>query len=422
MAEAYLAQAAGTEHPDALALSGIGDAEFAVGFAEAGLGHPDRAQAAFQRAQAIFRAMGHHFLLALSLDRQLNEVLLPYYPTDLVGRRALFSEATAAWERVGEAGAASNAHPRELEFLMLEGAWAEVERRGHAALTNLHPLRQMEAVTGLAVLARWRGEAAEAWGHISMALPRGPATAPGTHMFEYATAGVRLAADLALDAGDLTVAATWLAAHDAWLTWNGAVSGRADGRRLWARYHQVTGDLHLAREHGTLAVALATEPRQPLTLLAAHRLLGELATETGRWEEADEHLQESLALADACAAPFERAMTLVILAELRTAEDNHTEAIRLLAEVRAIGQPLKAAPLLARADALEAQLAARPAPVEVGPGLSAREVEVLRLVAAGRSNSEIAEALFISPRTVTTHLTHIFDKLDVDGRKWPRSQ
>ena len=184
----------------------------------------------------------------------------------------------------------------------------------------------------------------------------------------------------------------------------------------------MTGDLHLAREHGTLAVALATEPRQPLTLLAAHRLLGELATETGRWEEADEHLQESLALADACAAPFERAMTLVILAELRTAEDNHTEAIRLLAEVRAIGQPLKAAPLLARADALEAQLAGRPAPVEVGPGLSAREVEVLRLVAAGRSNSEIAEALFISPRTVTTHLTHIFDKLDVDGRKWPRSQ
>ncbi len=75
-----------------------------------------------------------------------------------------------------------------------------------------------------------------------------------------------------------------------------------------------------------------------------------------------------------------------------------------------------AAPLLARADALAARLAARPAPADAGPRLSAREAEVLRLVAAGRSNPEIAEALFVSPRTVTTHLTHIFAKLGVEGR------
>jgi DNA-binding CsgD family transcriptional regulator len=41
---------------------------------------------------------------------------------------------------------------------------------------------------------------------------------------------------------------------------------------------------------------------------------------------------------------------------------------------------------------------------------------VLRLVAAGRSNPEIAHVLFVSPRTVTTHLTHIFAKLGVEGR------
>ncbi len=416
MAEAYLAQAVGTNHLDALDLSGIGDAEFAVGYCEAGLGRPELAQAAFRRAQAIYRAIDHRFLLAISLDRQLTEVLLPYCTTDLVARRALFAEVTAAWERLGEAGATPDAGVLELDFLVVEGAWAEAERQAHAALTTVHPLRRMAAETGLATLARWRGERAEAWANITSALPRGWATAPGSHTFWQATGVQRLAADLALDTGDLSVAATWLKAHDTWLVWSGAVRERAEGEVLWARYHQVAGDLDRAQEHATLALAMAAEPRQPLVLLATHRLCGEIATETGRWEEAQSHLRESLALAEACAAPFERALTLVALAELGAAEDNRAEAMRLLTEARAIGQPLGAAPLLARIDALLAQLAARPALPPTGPQLSTREVEVLRLVAAGRSNPEIAEALFISPRTVTTHLTHIFDKLDVEGR------
>jgi predicted ATPase/DNA-binding CsgD family transcriptional regulator len=48
--------------------------------------------------------------------------------------------------------------------------------------------------------------------------------------------------------------------------------------------------------------------------------------------------------------------------------------------------------------------------------LTRREREVLRLVVAGRSNPEIAAALFLSRRTVTTHLTHIFAKLGVASR------
>jgi DNA-binding CsgD family transcriptional regulator len=151
-------------------------------------------------------------------------------------------------------------------------------------------------------------------------------------------------------------------------------------------------------------------------LLAAHRFLGEIATDAARWDEADSHLVESLALAEACAVPFERALTLLALAELRAAEDRRTEATRLLEGVRAIGQPLGAAPLLARVDALLAALTSRPVPVDDSSPLSTREAEVLRLVAAGRSNPEIAQDLFISPRTVTTHLTHIFAKLGVEGR------
>ena len=49
-------------------------------------------------------------------------------------------------------------------------------------------------------------------------------------------------------------------------------------------------------------------------------------------------------------------------------------------------------------------------------GLTARERDVLRLVAQGRSNKQIAVALTISERTVNTHLVHIFAKLDVSSR------
>lgn len=49
-------------------------------------------------------------------------------------------------------------------------------------------------------------------------------------------------------------------------------------------------------------------------------------------------------------------------------------------------------------------------------GLSAREVEVLQLVARGLSNQEIADQLFLSPRTVHHHVSHIFNKMNVSSR------
>ncbi|MBA2753996.1 MAG: tetratricopeptide repeat protein [Chloroflexia bacterium] len=49
-------------------------------------------------------------------------------------------------------------------------------------------------------------------------------------------------------------------------------------------------------------------------------------------------------------------------------------------------------------------------------GLTAREVEILRLLAAGLGNAEIGERLFISPSTVARHVANIFTKLDVDSR------
>ena len=49
-------------------------------------------------------------------------------------------------------------------------------------------------------------------------------------------------------------------------------------------------------------------------------------------------------------------------------------------------------------------------------GLTPRELEVLRLVAVGRSNQQIADTLFISKKTVSVHVSHILAKLGVSTR------
>jgi DNA-binding NarL/FixJ family response regulator len=80
--------------------------------------------------------------------------------------------------------------------------------------------------------------------------------------------------------------------------------------------------------------------------------------------------------------------------------------------------PVSAASAAAAAAAAVEPAGATPAAADPAKilGLSAREWEVLELVAAGRSNAEIAETLFISPKTASVHVTHILDKLGVSNR------
>jgi DNA-binding NarL/FixJ family response regulator len=148
-------------------------------------------------------------------------------------------------------------------------------------------------------------------------------------------------------------------------------------------------------------------------LIAAYRFLGQLSIQEGNLADAETHLSRSLTLTRACQIPYEEALTLLITAELRIATGNSTEALALLERVRQICEPMGAKLALDAATALEARLAG---PTCYPAGLTPREVEVLRLIAAGRSNREMAADLFLSVRTVERHITNIYGKVDARTR------
>ena len=153
---------------------------------------------------------------------------------------------------------------------------------------------------------------------------------------------------------------------------------------------------------------------------AAARYLGVLAATMERWEDAAQHFEDALAMnARMGARPW-------------LAHTQHQYAIMLLARHQP-GDRDKAMPLLqealttARALAMHAlekritiYIEPRPASVPAVPAgladLSQREVEVLRLLAAGKSNREIADALCISLNTVATHVRNILAKTGAANR------
>ena len=168
--------------------------------------------------------------------------------------------------------------------------------------------------------------------------------------------------------------------------------------------------------------------------------------ETGRLEGTSDAARW-LAAADAWAAvpmPYPAARARARAGEaILLARGPRDEAARQLRAGHAVALELGAAPLAAaiaaiagrarveleaaetEADAAATAAAEAAATEAAGPavrnpaeilGLSAREWEVLELVAAGRSNGEIAETLYISPKTASVHVTHILDKLGVSNR------
>jgi DNA-binding CsgD family transcriptional regulator len=414
--EQLVARNEASSHPERVAnASGY----FGLAHAYARLGRATDAERTFAKARANYRSVQHHYMHAICTFIELRWLRLAYHADRIVERQQVAQEAEELLRQAESAGYDSAPRFARAPLLLVEGCWNEARADALAVLARTEAITiwRDHAKPILALLARAQGDIALAWSLIHDVLPDGVQTIPGIGYFSTAVEMQRLAAALAIDANDLPTTRVWMEAHDRWLAWSGSILGLAEGQLLWAAYHRAAGDMSQAMHHAQQALAHASDPRQPLAQLATHRTLGELETQTGDYDEAATHLGRALALAEACAAPYERALTLLALAALHGTNGESGDASRALDEARAICTRLGAKPALARADALDARLFAAASPQALHPNsLTAREVDVLRLIAAGSSNREIAATLSISTRTVNRHVENLYQKIGAHGR------
>jgi len=386
-----------------------GTAYFAIGLAHGGLGRPSEARAAFDQARTYFRQTEAYHMVGATYDWELDLVLQVYYPDRVEERRRMLDEAARAWRHsVFGALVPPGSLPTMIDSLLLEGRWDEARASATAFLgANAQPLGMRRI---LADLDRRQGDSSRAWARIAEALPDGPDTEPPLSHFPFGLRLIGVAAELALDDGDLDWARRWILALERWLDWSDIEVGRATPDHLWARYYAAQGDLDRAWQCQREGLRHASNPRQPLAMLTAHRTLARLATLRRDFAAARQHLVGAERLAASFEAPYSLALVQVTHAELLIASGRGHEAGGLLAAARATAEALGAKPLLAVIDNLE------PRPTAVPGGLSAREIEVLRVVAEGLTDAEVAVRLSISPRTVGGHLQSIYNKLGISSR------
>ena len=292
------------------------------------------------------------------------------------------------------------------QVMQLHGAWREAleeARRARERLTEPpHPAIGM-AHYQLGELHRLRGELADAEEAYRRANEGGQPPQPGLALLRLAqgrTDAAIAAIERAVDeAPDHVTRARMLPAAVEIMLADGRIDDARSTADELARLAAGVGApyLHAAAAHSGGAVRLAEgEPKAALEALReAWR----------KWQD----LQ----------APYEAAQARILIAvACRTVADHDSAELECDAARRAFDE-LGAAPALAR---LEELFGAAGNGGGRGPGrhpgleVTSRELEVLRLVAGGRTNREIAEELVISEKTVERHLSNIFTKLGVSNR------
>jgi DNA-binding NarL/FixJ family response regulator len=182
-----------------------------------------------------------------------------------------------------------------------------------------------------------------------------------------------------------------------------ALGARDEARRACAELEEIAARLSAAcvRSSDTSAIlgALAGEAR------------GALHLADGEPQAALTPLRRALQVWQQLAAPYLAACVRVRVAEACRAFGDRDGCRLELEFAREAFVKLGAAPDVARADAIaQAKSAAAPA------GLTPRELEVLRLLASGRTNKAIAKQLFLSEKTIDRHVSNIFAKINVASR------
>jgi DNA-binding CsgD family transcriptional regulator len=162
-----------------------------------------------------------------------------------------------------------------------------------------------------------------------------------------------------------------------------------------------------------------TAPPNVACFGSADRYLGMLATAMRRWGDAERHFETALEKSiqqggRPWLAHTQHQFAAMLLA--RNGPGDREHALKLLDEALALAREIGMQGLVERASALRQDAGSAPGRVRYPAGLSAREVEVLRLVAAGKGNREIGEQLFVSPNTVANHVRSILTKTNTANR------
>ena len=369
------------------------------------------------------------------------------------------AEITYAMERLGRHEAAIRAGREDLaragqlglsrlvteiagnlaESLISAGGWDEaLEVLGEALGLDPAPLGREFLLTLRGQLAVARGEQALA---ATIVAELGSLRAGAQGDTEHRLLADRLALDDRLAAGDhagaLALAGTvasWPAGSDPRYLWpllatamhacaDAAVAGPAGAARADAAVAgpaNAGGDLAALRDELARLAASTPQPG-PVERAQGAVFTAELSRATGHQDQAA--WNAAAAAWDAVGQPYPLAYALLRAAGAATAKEDRAAAAARLPRAADLAARLGARPLLQEITRL-ARRARIGLPADAGGtggpetpfGLTARELEVLRLVVRGLRNQQIAAELFISPKTASVHVSNILGKLGVASR------
>lgn len=174
-----------------------------------------------------------------------------------------------------------------------------------------------------------------------------------------------------------------------------------------------SGQLAEAREVLADFEARAAVHLYPWSVAVSRRAGGLCLAADGDLDAASDRLASALTIHAELPMPFERARTLLVAGSVHRRARRRAAALEALEKAVGIFSAMGARIWAERARTeLASVFGRRGAPERLSPA----ERQVADLVAAGRSNREVADELFLSVRTVEGHLTHVYAKLDLRGR------
>jgi ATP/maltotriose-dependent transcriptional regulator MalT len=171
------------------------------------------------------------------------------------------------------------------------------------------------------------------------------------------------------------------------------------------------GDVAAARGAADELSAISAEWNTPLPSALAAHATGSVLLADGEARPALASLRRAWTLWSELGATYDAARTRMLMGVACRMLGDEDNAQMEFEAARSALQQLEAAPDLVRVEELS-QTTARP----MTGGLTAREVQVLKLVATGKTNRAIASELFISEKTVATHVSSLFTKLGLSSR------